>query len=344
MDIIMCRVTHIYSRCQMKSFFSYLLYLAGIVLTIQAAGHSIVFVHIGKQLPEYMHDALEQARLFNSCDIYLLANQQALSKGDFSQLRIKTVALETLKKTTVHQDFLKSSTLDPAFRDGFWYFTSERFFYLDDFMQQYNMKHVFHVENDNMLYVDLQELQSIFMSYYPNIAAVFDNDERCIPSFIYFSNKRCAHSLAKYFLMHAAEGKNDMQMVALFRKAKGSLWIDLLPIIPPSYATHHALKSDRGHTAENGALYSKNFHLFNSIFDAAALGQYLGGIDPRNGLSIPGFINESCLFNPSHFRFIWMFDERGRRVPYLIFNNEQYRINNLHIHSKKLKEFSSRTS
>ena len=87
--------------------------------------------------------------------------------------------------------------------------------------------------------------------------------------------------------------------------------------------------------------YTNHFYLFNSLFDAAAFGQYLGGEDPRNGHSAPGFINESCIFNPSHFTYTWEEDDQGRLVPYAHYKNEKVRINNLHIHSKNLAPFYS---
>ncbi|MDZ4124685.1 MAG: hypothetical protein U1E02_10985, partial [Hydrogenophaga sp.] len=66
-----------------------------------------------------------------------------------------------------------------------------------------------------------------------------------------------------------------------------------------------------------------------------------GGIDPRNGVAGPGFITSQCLFNPSRLQFEWKVDTENRKVPYLIFGKEKYRINNLHIHSKNLKLFLS---
>jgi hypothetical protein len=103
------------------------------------------------------------------------------------------------------------------------------------------------------------------------------------------------------------------------------------------------LISPAGHTTQNPEFYSRNFNLFQSVFDAAALGQYLGGIDPfYHGPSLPGFINESCLFNPSAMTYTWERDEEGRLVPYATFKNETYKINNLHIHCKDLKRFSSK--
>jgi hypothetical protein len=87
----------------------------------------------------------------------------------------------------------------------------------------------------------------------------------------------------------------------------------------------------------------KHFDQFGAIFDAAAIGQYLGGVDPRNagGADTAGFINETCIFDPSGYQYRWRTDSQGRRVPCAIDEGREYRVNNLHIHSKDLERFVS---
>jgi hypothetical protein len=305
--------------------------------------YCIVFIHIGKQIPEYLKDALFQARLFNEeCEIYLLANRKALESYLLARdMRITKIALETLNKTKAHKEFIEKARLDREDRDGFWFYASERFLYLDDFMQQYNLHHVVHLESDNMLYVDIQELLPIFKSKYPGIGGVLDNDNRCIPGFVYIADKKVMHQLAQCFAHYAKYRKNDMRVLALFKQATEKKTVVNLPIIMDSYRAMYPLQNLLGNVAANPLEYSQHIDLFKSIFDGAALGQYLGGIDPRNGISEPGFINESCLFNPSHLTYAWIEDEQARRIPYALFGDESYRINNLHIHSKHLKPFLS---
>ena len=149
--------------------------------------YSIVFVHIGPTLPAHLKTSLSQARLFNeSCPIYLIANQEALipKSDELDREGITGIPCETLRKTPVHSAFCNSIKFPP----GFARYTSERFLYLYDFMEQYRRKNVFHLENDNMLYVDLEELLPIFQANYPGIAATFDNDERCIAGFMYIAD------------------------------------------------------------------------------------------------------------------------------------------------------------
>jgi len=208
-------------------------------------------------------------------------------------------------------------------------------------MTQYNLKNVFHLEYDNMLYVDLQELLPIFVDKYKGIAATFDNDKRCIPGFIYIRNQEVMSRLADFFAYYAKKGYNDMQMLAEFKNKYGENSIDYLPIITAEYAKEHPLVSRKGNAAHKKKKFFQYIDLFHSVFDAAALGQYLGGQDPNNGSCAPGFINESCVFNSSHLGYDWYNDDLNRKIPYIVYSNKKYRINNLHIHSKKLELFTS---
>jgi hypothetical protein len=55
----------------------------------------------------------------------------------------------------------------------------------------------------------------------------------------------------------------------------------------------------------------------------------------------PGFINESCLFDPSTFTYEWVRDAKGRLVPFMVRGQQRFALANLHIHCKNLAPFSS---
>ncbi|HSW85939.1 MAG TPA: hypothetical protein VLG49_00405 [Rhabdochlamydiaceae bacterium] len=330
-----------YKKCAI--FFAFII-TGFLQVFLNAADYNIVFIHIGNKLPQYAEIALRQARSFNpECPIILLSSKSAIRSlsHDALNANITTIDYESLARTTEHARFIQRSTLDNHWREGFWRCTSERFLYLNDLMTQYGLKNVFHMEYDNMLYANLEELLPIFQTQYKGIAATFDNDKRCIAGFIFIPNPQRMKRLANSFANHASKKLNDMELIALFKKENGYNAIDHLPIVHEEYVQQHALISPTGHKAQNKAKYCQNIHLFHSIFDAAAIGQYLGGIDPSNGNSTPGFINESCVFNPSLLSYEWIRDSQGRKVPYAVYNGIKYRINNLHIHSKQLHEFAS---
>lgn len=314
-----------------------------IILFHHVACSNIVYVYLSAQLPPYIHVALEQARLFNpNTDIYLIANQQAINlcQETTAKSNIITIAAESLRPSKYHQLFERNSTLNTSMRDGFWKKATERFFYIHELMASRNLKSVVHVESDNMLYVDISEIQDA-LSHYPGIGAVFDAHDRCIPSVVYFADEKAIAHLIGFIAANASKGYYDMQIIALYHNTFPKEYIDNLPLIMPEYLATHQLMNAASEKPRKPHKYLQNIDLFNSIFDGAAIGQYLGGIDPRNGESKPGFINETCVFNPSYLTFEWHKDAEGRNVPFALCNGAKYRINNLHIHSKFLENFRS---
>jgi len=321
-----------------------ILLLLNASLTRLICAHSLVFVHIGPSLPSYFFDAHAQARLFNpDCPIYLLADQEALDSCKevcAHDPNFYGITLESLTRSEAHQTYLETSAFNHKdCKWGiFWVYASERFFYLDEFMSQHEVQDVFHLENDIMLYTDLASLLPTFKKKYPGIAASFDNDYKCTPGFMYIAHKGVMRQLRDCFVHHGPNIITDMHIIGDFKNCNPPEVIDSLPVIMDSYINRHGLKSPTGETTTKPRIYSNNLESFNSLFDAAALGQYIGGTHTD---ATPGFINGGCLFNPSLLTYEWHADEKNRMIPYAVFEGARYRINNLHIHSKKLKEFSS---
>lgn len=299
------------------------------------AEYSIIFVHIGDHIPPYTAVALEQARRFNPhANIILLGSKKGLERFVVSD-SIHLQPYEEVPLSDIHQVYQKRChTVEP-----FWRYTSERFLYLYDFITAYALDNSFHFENDTMLYADLEPLLPLFQTHYPGIGAPFDNDERCIADFVWIANPKAMQALAEYFVEKARYPLSDMYVLGHYRQTHPPSCIGAFPIIMPEYLTLYPLKSALGHTTTTPSLYAQHAELFQAIFDAAALGQYLGGNDPMHAINHPGFINESCLFNPAHLQYIWCRDEEGRAVPYVKIKDAIYRIMNLHIHSKRLQDF-----
>ncbi len=333
------KVRHL-AKLQCEYIYMYAVFLCLVYVGSLCANYSIVFIHIGDEVPSYTDVAIQQARLFNpKAHIILLASDQGLNRFACMQQEqnIELCSYDRLPKTVLHQQYQERCVE----RSAFWRFTSERFLYLWDLMAHQNLEAVFHLENDNMLYVDLDRLLPLFRTYYPKIGATFDNEERCIPGFVWIADGEAMEGLAKYFVQHAQERLSDMSVIGKYRQEYVGLKIDGLPIVMPEYSTIHTLRSPMHHTTRRPHVYSQHCEVFGGIFDAAAIGQFLGGIDPIHGNSQPGFINESCLFNPAWLRYQWEIDGQGRKVLYAKSVGLGYPVFNLHVHSKKLSQFKS---
>ena len=89
----------------------------------------------------------------------------------------------------------------PFFQEKFWRYTTERFLYLNDFLQKFPQKNVFHLEYDNMLYVDLEELLPVLEKHYlDKIGMTLDFDDRAIGGFLYFNNPNNLQQFAKFLI------------------------------------------------------------------------------------------------------------------------------------------------
>lgn len=312
--------------------------------TLAAAPFQIIFVHLGPKLPPYLSTALCQAHMFNlKAELILIANRDAIKKNPLHLDFLKIIPAEEIRPSLEHTTFRSVSKLNRSFRDGFWFYATERLFYLDDLISHYNLKNSFHLESDNMLYADLEPMVPIFEKNYNGIAAPFESDERGLASFIYIKDKTSIHALATFLLTNARSEKDEMSLLNEFKNRYGKDYLAQLPVLTEDYTLRHPLVTIAGRMSHSVPKeeFTKYSNEFQSVFDACSYGQYLGGTDPRNGPDGPGYINPASFFNCSLMEFEWRMDQEGRRVPYVGFGDKKYRINNLHIHSKNLEAFYS---
>ena len=343
-----------------RQLFIQLLTLFAICLRLHASSdYSLAFVHIGDSIPSHAYTALQQARYTNEeCNIYLLANEKAIlqlnaSKPAFlANHKICPINISTLALSQVHIAFKTKSKLNNAWRDGFWNHATERFFYLYDFMSQYSVQNLIHLENDNMLYADVGKLLPSFKKLKTEIGAPFEWKLRCIPSFVFMKDAAALQHLIQHILYELEHytGKepdvevNDMCTLSSFGNKFGSKFMTRLPILMPEYSQHYQRREIPfvdGRTSLE--FISENYKAFDGyIFDAAALGIFIGGYDPRN-VAVPqiGIIHSKSLFDPSKFYFFWDKNENGKKVPYFKFKGKKYKIINLHFHSKNLDGYAS---
>lgn len=307
--------------------------------------HSIVFVHIGSKLPDYIATSIAQARLFNEkCSIFLIANQEAIKNADSSlhENEVTFISCESLKLSQSHKRFRSNLNQDRSC-NGLWVYSSERFFYLEELIGQYNLCDVFHLESDVMLYADLEKFLPILRKRYKGmIGATFENDNRCVAGLLYISGVDPISELIKFYPKTVHMLLSDMEILAQFKNKYHKVFINHLPVLIPEYSGDHVLEALSIRSKET-KYYSNYIDEFQAVFDGAALGIYLAGWDSRRHVDNgSGTISKYCIFNPSFFSIDWEIDHKGRRIPFLAYKNRQLPIINLHITNKaRIREFYS---
>jgi hypothetical protein len=256
---------------------------------------------------EYIIDNIQQLLLFNNHDITVITNREFFHY--FYDYEIEL--MDCNKLSDYH--FKDQSQLDKEYRNGFWHYCSLRLFYVYSYMKHYELTHCIHLENDVLTYLNFDQLQFKENKVY----VTFDSEDRVVPGILYIPNDKAFEPIIKGY----DPTLNDMQNLAKFDETV----ILPLPIFPKM-----------NEITKFNQLYDE----FHVIFDGAAMGQYLGGIDPIHEIDTVGFVNETCVIKYNEYTFEWI-QQDDLWVPYLVIEMNKYRICNLHIHCKDLKKFMS---
>jgi hypothetical protein len=313
---------------------------------------NIIIVHLGEDLPLYIRDCIEQIRIWNSREhvkIFFIAFTQhyEMMEPICQEFDVTFVSTETLPKTENHKYFLANyKNYDAAFRNGYWRFVIERFYYMEELMITYNLDSAIHMEYDVMLYSDFSILQPKLNEYIKGLALSFDNDNEGYPSFIVINSIGALELLNGFIAINCNAGLTDMRLLSVFCKVFPDQ-MESLPQIPTAiYKGKTERKSLTGVKAEGSTAYLANKfeELGSVIFDSLAIGQYVCGVDPRNtnGICIIEYPNESAFYTVDEFGGLtWKQDEKKR---WYLETAAGYRIVNIHVHSKRLSYFLSNRS
>jgi hypothetical protein len=274
---------------------------------------------------EYVLQNIVHLKQNGNQDIVVITDRKF--RGYF-QKYVHTIAMEDL----LENYHLMTQSYGQEFRNGFWHWTSFRFYAILAYMKKHDTTNILHLENDVMLFENADNIPFHDTS---KILLTMDNNYRCIPGIMYIPNSTVLEQCLNQF-DHSLKDMQNWGRICIENKK----WVDTLPIAPTF--TGQNLSSN----------LITNYKSYNAIFDAAAIGQYLGGIDPRNTPKpdTKGYVNTECEINYSHFEFVWLFNENNCKSPHVIIRNKDtglpitIKIFNLHVHSKCLTQFMNYSS
>ena len=109
-------------------------------------------------------------------------------------------SIKIIDSASLQTNFDKKSKLNTDFREGFWNSTSKRIFLLYEYMKQANIKNVIHIENDVLLYTNMN------YNFEEKIYLTMDSNERCIPGIIFIPKYELLTNLIENYDFT----KNDM--------------------------------------------------------------------------------------------------------------------------------------
>lgn len=280
-----------------------------------------ILVHLGENhFPDYIKTAIMQIFLWNpTSTLYFIRSKVHSNKLDINTIyNFKEIDLELINESELHVKFNKITVLCTQFRNGFWKYTTERLFVLYDFCIQYNIPQFIHIENDNMIYFTSSTVIPTIKKYTNGLAYPYLGGNEITFGIFFCFNL----SIFKLFLQYINDNNDDKcEMIKGYDFSKVSNDVFILPSGP------------------SDTLYDKQYECskeLSGFFDSAPVGQYLGGIDPRNGYSAPfHFVNNSSFWKTDNYRYNKIYNP----LAYYTCNSEKVFV--LHIHSKHLCKFVS---
>ena len=273
----------------------------------------IVFVHLGSHKADHLIQNIKHMReLFVDHEITLI-----YSNSDFMK-KVKCEGIKFFKYSSNPSisELFNLHTLDNSFRDGFWRYSTERFFALEQWAVEENTKDFLHVESDNLIlpsfpfaeFEKMDKLAWLRLNSSHDAAAIFYVPD--ITHLTWFCEK-----LANVILDNPS--LNDMTALSIIANSNLDM-VTILPTLP---------KSRPGDKTES----------FSGIFDAAAIGMWLLGQDPRNhyGIEKRFLKHVDSQVDPDIFTF--EVSKNGDLLAKI--GSTNYLVFNLHVHSKNLHVF-----
>lgn len=263
--------------------------------------------YVYTDVPAYADISIKQSQYFLKEEPVLLTNETV---NDFFS-------------EEVNDFFLMCKKNFPSFyKDPFWLLTLLRLYVVYLYCKKENINEFLHLEYDNLIYSDLSVLKKLQPSVYFTRVGPFCSSAgfvycNSLESFTKFINKlqyliKKGEVTVRTFTQY--DNLSEMILLDLIHTHTKGV-IDYLPILPEG-------KGD------------DNFNEIGVLFDGASYGQYLGGTNnghDKGWYGLHQYVGQSLHNKNIEVKF--------EELPYVVFQQKKIPVMNLHIHSKKLKDF-----
>jgi hypothetical protein len=288
--------------------------------------------HSGKSLPSFLECNFSQLRLFNpDIEVYFLTDRIHFDAAIFNTYNIQLVD----KDKYLTDDIYTFQTLFGRGENDFWTITTTRLIYIANFLKEKNLHDVLHFENDVLIYTDLNKIQQTCSMLYKSLAITVGGPDKAMTGMMFIKSPKALSHFTFYILnllkkfrvkdikkQYGMDMVNEMTLLRIYMKEYPELLVTL-PIMPFGE-------------------YSSHYDKFNSIFDPASWGQYVGGtLDGIPGAKPDDHYIGLLLRECPEYDVVWRWDDEKRKIPYFRFNKQEVKINNLHIHSKNLHLYTN---
>ena len=305
-------------------------------MSIIAPKPKLVFVFLGRDFPDYANASLELVGITNDLEIVLIANQGV--RQQVIKPNVEFISVEDFYDPSIFEGIHKISLNSSSFRDGFWLKTLERFFVLEQFMIAFSEKNILHAELDQLLFrVDLLS-KNLIASKFAGLMLPFHSPGIAVASVVFISDFSVLSDFVNYSI-NQTSFDNEMALLANWAK-DSTANISAAP-------TLSSLKHPLNYESQIGLPLVED-STTQGFLDAAQVGQWVGGIDPRNVplkfFPVNKFVDlprDLVLERSDLSKFVFKFDSDEGFLTIYMNQSSPRRLYNLHLHSKIHRSFLS---
>lgn len=290
----------------------------------------LLFVHLGNEKASHLSSNIKLIKtLFPHISINCVLSENSKLLRNLP-LGINTF---TYKPTDKINTLFESKIRDKKFRNGFWRFSLERLLAINTVHNLSPNTSQIHIESDVLL---LPGFPINYFSKIEKISWLESSPKSDIASIVYFPNQTLTEKFTEHVLSYIHDSPSPTDMYALYYlRKKYPANYGLLPTSSENFPKLVMHKSD----LTNQEVPS------DGVFDAASIGMWLTGIDPRNSYGFTKFfstdklVHSKFFIHPNSYPLSFV----GGQGLYFINGTKRLQVYNLHIHSKSKKLFSKRS-
>jgi hypothetical protein len=297
----------------------------------------LVFIYLGTDFPKYANHSLDLASFHSGIKVHLIGSHVLEPK--IKSRSVKFTAVEDFYDGVPFKAAAEKVWGNHGFRDGFWLKSMERLFVLEQYMKTASTVQILHAELDQIVFKLDALLDNLNQIDKRGIFIPFHTSRSAVASILY-----CNKVLALSSLLDFARGgdvvPNEMALLANWAREN-----------PESIHPMPTLASQLNRSAQADFLIEHTLDAGQTggVVDAAQLGQWVGGIDPRN---VPirlqpmnKFVDEpvEALLTREQLNGLrFELTRDGSELSVHVDASRRYRVYNLHIHSK-IHDYLNRT-
>jgi hypothetical protein len=281
----------------------------------------LVLVHLGQNLPSALKMNLKYLKNeYPFLPVTVIVN----SIHNMARLANMGFRSELYSERNDIQRYFSNHVFSSDFRNGFWQNSTKRIIAFLEYCIENPLPSKIHIENDihlgkNFPFQTFAKLEKLaWLSY---------NEHRDVGAIIYSPGEKQARWLLDQICKEMASSNSFTDMTLL----KSVSQENENEIIKLPIASHPKDVIFNNYVAEKERMInSQHFETFKGVFDAAPIGMWLTGQDPRNhrGKLLLHVNHKDSYVNPSKVN--WSYEEN--ELSYKL--ESEVRVFNLHVHSK----------